>query len=164
MIKAKSQFAILAAALFTLGTPLSHRAEAASGSTRITSDDTDFSAARRGGGGGAHHAGGGAGRNVNVNRNVNRNVGVNRNVNVNRAGDRNVNVNVNRRANVAVRRPVRVWAPRPYFGTVVGGVALGTVIAAAAVGTAPVAPAPNMCWFWADSAMVQGYWDYCQSP
>ena len=72
-------------------------------------------------------------------------------------------MNVNRRVGVAVR-PVRGWAPRPYFGTVIGGIALGTIIAATAVGMAPVAPAPNMCWYWVDSSQVQGYWDYCTSP
>ena len=90
---------------------------------------------------------------------MNRNVS--RNVNVNRAARRNVNVNVNRRV---VVRPVRVWAPRPYFGTIVGGIALGTIIAASVAGTAPVAPAANMCWFWVDSAQIQGYWDYCTPP
>jgi hypothetical protein len=96
--------------------------------------------------------------NVNVNRNVNKNVS--RDVNVNR----NVNVNVNKRTNVVVRRPVRVWVRRPYYGAVIGGVVLGTVIAATVVGTAPVAPAANLCWFWADQGMVQGYWDYCVVP
>lgn len=85
---------------------------------------------------------------------------VNRNTNVNRS----TNVNVNRRTNVNVVRPVRAWAPRPYFGTVVGGVALGTVIAVAAAGAVPAAPAPNMCWFWADSSQMSGYWDYCRAP
>ena len=56
---------------------------------------------------------------------------------------------------------VRPWVRRPYFGTVVGGVALGTVIAAT---TAPVAPAPNLCWVWTSSAQTQGYWDYCEPP
>jgi hypothetical protein len=119
--------------------------------------------ARGGGGrgGGAARAGGaragGGNRNVNVNRNVNRNTNVNRN--------RNTNVNVNRRTNVNVvgRRPVRAFVHRPYYGTIVGGVALGTMIAVTA-GSVPVAPAPNMCWFWADSAQVNGYWDYCVAP
>jgi hypothetical protein len=89
------------------------------------------------------------------NRNVNRNTNVNRNPNVNQ--------NVNRRTTVVVR-PVRVWAPRPYYGTVIAGVALGTIVTAAAVGVAPAAPAANMCWFWADPAMTRGYWDYCTPP
>jgi hypothetical protein len=63
-----------------------------------------------------------------------------------------------------VRRKVvvRRWSRRPYYGTIIGGVALGTVIGAAAVGVVPVAPAPNLCWYWADPAMIRGYWDYCQ--
>jgi hypothetical protein len=38
------------------------------------------------------------------------------------------------------------------------------MIAVSAAGTVPVAPAENMCWFWADSAQVNGYWDYCVAP
>jgi hypothetical protein len=91
---------------------------------------------------------------ANVNRRTNVNVNQRTNVNVNRR----TNVNVN------VRRPVRVWAPRPYYGAIVGGVALGTVIVVSAAGAAPAVPAPNMCWFWADSTMMSGYWDYCQAP
>jgi hypothetical protein len=53
---------------------------------------------------------------------------------------------------------VRPWAPLPYYGSVVAGVALGTVIAATAV---PPAPAPQLCWFWSSPAQTQGYWDYC---
>jgi hypothetical protein len=87
--------------------------------------------------------------------------GVDRRTNVGVNG--RTNVNVNRNVNVA-RRPVRVWAPRPYYGAIIGGVALGTIITVAAVGAAPVTPAPNMCWFWADSAQMSGYWDYCQEP
>ena len=68
------------------------------------------------------------------------------------------------RGNVAVRRavvarPYRPWVRRAYYGTVIGGVALGTIIAASAV---PAAPAPNTCWYWADQAQTQGYWDYCR--
>jgi hypothetical protein len=110
------------------------------------------------------HAGARRGGRVNVNRaNVNRraNVNVNRRANVN--VNRRANVNINRRVNV-VHRPVRAWTHRPYYGRIVGGVALGTIIAVTAVGVAPVAPAPNMCWFWADSRQRQGYWDYCQMP
>jgi len=55
----------------------------------------------------------------------------------------------------------RPWAPRPYYGTIIAGVALGTVIAVAAVGVVPVRPAPNLCWYWADPYGNQGYWDYC---
>jgi hypothetical protein len=74
------------------------------------------------------------------------------------------------RGNVAVRRttvaaggvgvrPVRRWVRRPYYGTIVGGVALGTLIAAT---TIPAAPSPDLCWYWSSSAQQQGYWDYCQ--
>jgi hypothetical protein len=94
---------------------------------------------------------------VNRNARVNKNVHVNRNVRVNR------NVNVHR--TVVVRRPYyRPWVARPYYGAIIGGVALGTVIGVSAAYAAPVAPAPNMCWFWADSAGMRGYWDYCVAP
>ena len=101
---------------------------------------SDFAAARVAGRG----AGGG------------RSAGVHRNVNANR------NVNVNRRVGVGAGvgvGGVRPWVRRPYFGTVVGGVALGTMIAVAAV---PAVPAPGLCWYWADPSQTQGYWDYCQ--
>ena len=76
---------------------------------------------------GVHRGGVSAHRNFNGNRHAN--------VNVNRRA----NVNVNR-VNVAGRRPVRGWVHRPYYGTIVGGVALGTMIAVTA-GAVPVAPA-----------------------
>ena len=56
---------------------------------------------------------------------------------------------------------VRPWVQRPYFGTVVGGVALGSVIAATA---APAPPAENLCWVWTSAEQTQGYWDYCTPP
>ena len=56
---------------------------------------------------------------------------------------------------------VRPWVQRPYFGTVVGGVALGSVIAATA---APTPPAENLCWIWTSAEQTQGYWDYCTPP
>jgi len=59
-------------------------------------------------------------------------------------------------------RGYRPWYRRPYFGTIVGGIALGTILTAAAVGVAPAAPAPDLCWYWADPAQTTGYWDYCQ--
>jgi len=60
-------------------------------------------------------------------------------------------------------RAYRPWYRRPYFGTIVGGVALGTILTVAAVGIAPeAAPAPGLCWYWADPSMTTGYWDYCQ--
>jgi hypothetical protein len=60
---------------------------------------------------------------------------------------------------VVVVRPYRKWNKRPYYGTVIGGVALGTILGAAAYSA--VAPAPNTCWYWADPTMTRGYWDYC---
>ena len=38
-------------------------------------------------------------------------------------------------------------------------VALGAILGAAAYSAAP--PAPNTCWYWADPARTQGYWNYC---
>jgi hypothetical protein len=55
----------------------------------------------------------------------------------------------------------RPWAPRPYYGTIIAGVALGTLITVAAVGYVPARPAPNLCWYWADPYGNRGYWDYC---
>jgi hypothetical protein len=115
-------------------------------------------------------------RNANVNRNINRNANVHRNVHRNANVDRNVNVNrnVNRNVNVnrgvvgvgargvAVVRPIRPWVARPYYGRVIAGVTLGTIIAATAVAVVPAAPAPSLCWYWADPPMTQGYWDYCK--
>jgi hypothetical protein len=59
-------------------------------------------------------------------------------------------------------RGYRPWYRRPYFGTIVGGIALGTIITAAAIGVPPAAPAPDLCWYWADPDQTTGYWDYCQ--
>ncbi len=61
-------------------------------------------------------------------------------------------------------RPFRGLVRRPYYGTILGGIALGTVIGVAVAGTVPEAPAPNMCWFWSDPSYSQGYWDYCVAP
>jgi hypothetical protein len=125
--------------------------------TEIHNGIDEFSSVNRPGPGraGPARVGGGGRANVNVGRGAN--------VSVNRRA--NVNVNV-RRAGVAVvgRRPMRRWAARPYYGTVLGGVVLGTIIGVAIAGTAPVAPAPNMCWFWTDPNYTQGYWDYCVGP
>jgi hypothetical protein len=55
-------------------------------------------------------------------------------------------------------RGVRPWAPAPYYGAVVAGVAIGAMIATTA---APPAPSPQLCWFWSSPAQNQGYWDYC---
>jgi hypothetical protein len=60
---------------------------------------------------------------------------------------------------VAVVRPVRPWVRRPYYGTVIAGVALGTIIAAT---TIPPAPSSEVCWYWSNSSHSRGYWDYCQ--
>ena len=103
--------------------------------------------ARVGGGGGAAHARTGGG-NINRGGNVSHGGNVNRNV--------NRNVTVHGRVGAGVVRP---WVRRPYFGTIVGGVALGALVAATAV---PVAPAEGLCWYWADPSQTQGYWDYCQ--
>ena len=107
--------------------------------------------------------GGRAGGRTNVNASHHTNVNVSKHTNVNVNKRTNVNVNAGRNVNV-VRRPVRAWGARPYYGTIVGGVALGSFIAVSAMGVAPVAPAPNMCWFWTDSSQMSGYWDYCQAP
>jgi hypothetical protein len=82
---------------------------------------------------------------------VNKHVHVNKNVYV-----KNKNIYVNKK--VVVARPYRAWVRRPYYGTYVAGVALGTILAVTGV---PVAPAPNLCWYWANPAMTRGYWDYC---
>jgi hypothetical protein len=69
------------------------------------------------------------------------------------------------RPGVIVNRPtvvVRPWRPRPHYGRIIAGVALGTVIVAAIAGSVPAQPAPNVCWYWADPAQTQGYWDYCR--
>lgn len=63
---------------------------------------------------------------------------------------------------VAVVRPVRPWAWRPYYGTAVAGVVLGTVIVASAAAVSPKPPSANLCWYWADPAKTMGYWDYCR--
>ena len=55
----------------------------------------------------------------------------------------------------------RPWVRRPYYGTIIAGVALGTIITVAAVGYVPPRPAPNLCWYWADPYRNRGYWDYC---
>jgi hypothetical protein len=55
----------------------------------------------------------------------------------------------------------RPWARRPYYGTIIAGVALGAIITVAAVGMVPPRPAPDLCWYWADPYRSRGYWDYC---
>lgn len=110
--------------------------------------------ARRGGG--PHRAHASPARRTNVR--ALRRADVRRTTNVNRR------VNVNRRANVVVRRPVRTWVRRPYYGTAVAGVTLGTILVATTAGAVPSAPGPNLCWYWANSGMTSGYWDYCRVP
>ena len=106
----------------------------------------DVRAARGGGGrgGGAARAGGGRAHVARASGSASRgNVNTRRNTNVN--VNKRTNVNVNRRTNVNVvgRRPVRGWVARPYYGTIVGGVALGTMITVSA-GAVPAAP-PRTC-------------------
>src|SRR5215475_5331334 len=48
---------------------------------------------------------------------------------------------------VVVVPPYRHWNKRPYYGTIIGGVTIGTILGAAAYSA--VAPAPNLCWYWA---------------
>ena len=60
---------------------------------------------------------------------------------------------------------VRRWYHRPYYGRVIGGIAIGTILAASAYYVyAAEPPAPGLCWFWADEEETQGYWDYCVDP
>ncbi len=77
---------------------------------------------------------------------------------------RRTHVAVGRRGAVAVKftavvRPVRPWAPQPYYGAVFDGVTLGAVIAATAV---PTSPSIDLCWYWSNSSQTRGYWDFCQ--
>jgi hypothetical protein len=65
---------------------------------------------------------------------------------------------------VVVYRPYRAWRARPYYGVLIGGVALGSIILVSSPRVVPVAPADNMCWFWADQNQMRGYWDYCNPP
>jgi len=60
---------------------------------------------------------------------------------------------------LVVVRPYRKWNNKGHYGRVIGGVAIGTVLGAAAYSA--MAPAPGLCWYWADPTMTQGYWDYC---
>ncbi len=65
------------------------------------------------------------------------------------------------RTKAVVVRPVRHWRHRPHYGNIYAGVALGTLLGVAAIGIAPVAPSPELCWYWSDPYMSRGYWDYC---
>jgi len=55
----------------------------------------------------------------------------------------------------------RPWVRRPYYGTIIAGVALGALVTVAIAGRVPPRPAPNLCWYWADPYRNRGYWDYC---
>jgi hypothetical protein len=57
---------------------------------------------------------------------------------------------------------VRPWRPRPHYGRIIAGVALGTIIVAAVAGSVPAQPAPNVCWYWVSPSQTDGYWDYCR--
>jgi hypothetical protein len=85
---------------------------------------------------------------------------------------RNTNVRVNRNTNIRVRRattvrvarrPVRRWVRHPYYGRRVAGVALGTIIVVSARAV-PLVPRSDLCWYWSNSSMTRGYWDYCVEP
>ena len=56
---------------------------------------------------------------------------------------------------------VRSWRRRPYYGNVVGGVAVGTILGVAIAGSVPRAVSPDLCWYWTNPARTHGYWDYC---
>jgi hypothetical protein len=111
------------------------------------------------------------GRPVGVNRpnRVGRPIGVNRPIGVGRPIGINRPALPNRPGNIGGFRPggrppvviVRPWRPRPHYGAFVAGVALGALVTTAVAGSVPAEPAPNLCWYWADSTMVEGYWDYC---
>ena len=132
----------------------------------------EFSAKKGGGGGGGKHAGGGGHRGGGGGKHAGRPGGGRHHggggKHVGRPGGHHHgarhNVGRHGRKVVVVKRPVRVWTNRPYYGRVVGGVAIGTIIAAGVIGAAPAAPAPNMCWYWADPSQSRGYWDYCVAP
>jgi len=76
-----------------------------------------------------------------------------------KSGDRHVNSS-SRKKNVkhASNWHVRNWHHRNHYGRWIGGVSLGTIIFVTA---APLAPAPDLCWYWADYSYNRGYWDYC---
>ena len=55
----------------------------------------------------------------------------------------------------------RPWYRRPYYGAIIGGIALGSIIAVTAYGIAPPRPRPDLCWYWTSPDRQRGYWDYC---
>ena len=74
---------------------------------------------------------------------------------------KNIHVNKNIRVKGGKNWYVRSWRHKPYYGSVIAGVALGTLIGVTAAGIAPPPPAPNLCWYWSNPYRNQGYWDYC---
>ena len=56
---------------------------------------------------------------------------------------------------------VRPWLRRPYYGSFIGGIALGAIFGATAYGVPPPPPADYLCWYWTDPSYMYGYWDYC---
>ena len=54
----------------------------------------------------------------------------------------------------------RPWYRRPYYGTIIGGIALGALIVTA-YNVAPPRPRPDLCWYWSGPDRSRGYWDYC---
>lgn len=96
----------------------------------------------------------------------NKNWSKNGNNNWNKNGNKNWsknnnNWNNNWNKNWNKRAYVRGWSHRSYYGEFFGGVVLGSILAATGVGIVPLAPQPNLCWYWADPYMYRGYWDYC---
>lgn len=53
------------------------------------------------------------------------------------------------------------WYAWPVGGAIAAGAAIGFVSAAAAASWAGAPPAPGMCWYYTDSSMTRGFWDYC---
>jgi hypothetical protein len=145
-------------------------ASATAAEQALAADGSDLSAQRRGGGARRAAVGhsGGAVRQTTVRRSTTAvrrtTTSVGRTTATTRRGGAVVRSGAVGAGTRVVARPVRPWVRRPYYGTIIGGVALGTVIAAAAAGVAPAAPGPNMCWFWSDASQTQGYWDYCTPP
>ena len=70
----------------------------------------------------------------------------------------NKNIKVNKNVYVSKNVYEKNWSRKPYYGNVIAGVALGTILATTIV---PVAPAPNLCWYWTNPSHNRGYWDYC---
>ena len=56
---------------------------------------------------------------------------------------------------------VRPWFQQPYYGSFIGGIALGAIFGATAYGVPPPPPADYLCWYWTDPSYMYGYWDYC---